>query len=71
MKESHIVIESSPRRDKTILDLIKTIDPAANYAGGIAGNGHRMFIVEGSPEEYRKLLANFIETGVVISLDEF
>jgi hypothetical protein len=71
MKESHIVIKSSPKRDKTILDLIKTIDPAANYAGGISSSGHRVFIVEGSPEEYRKLLANFIETGVVISLDEF
>ena len=71
MKESHIVIKSNPKRDKTILDLIKTIDPNANYAGGIISSGHRAFIVKGSPEEYRKTLSDFIETGVVVSLDEF
>ncbi len=69
--ETHIVIKSSSRRDKVILDKLKQIDSDASYAGGVGSSGHRVFIVDGTPEQYTKLLKEYIESGVVRSIDEF
>ncbi|MBC8294844.1 MAG: hypothetical protein H8E55_03485 [Pelagibacterales bacterium] len=71
MIESHIVFESSPRRDKKILGLIKSIDKTASYAGGVAGNGDRVIIANGTPNQYKEILNDYIEDGIVKSIDKF
>ena len=71
MIESHIVFESSPRRDRTILNIIKWIDKNAEYAGGVAGNGDRVIIAEGNPDQYKEILSDYIKDDVVKSICEF
>ena len=59
--KTQISVNSDPRRDNTILNLLKTIDPDAKYAGGVGGGGDRAFIVKGKPEDYKKLLSKYID----------
>jgi len=71
--EIHIWAKSSPRSDRKILDLLKQIWPEyASYAGGIGGSGMRVFVIddpEATVEEVSDVLAEYIEKGMIKSVD--
>lgn len=71
--EVHVWAHSTPRSDRKILDLLKEMWPEnASYAGGIGSNGMRVFVVDdpnATVEEVSDVLAEYIERGIVESVD--
>lgn len=68
---THIHMFSDPASNGKILKLVRTIDPNASFAGGIGGGGDRALIAKGNPNDYKKLLSQYINRGIVTTISKF
>ena len=71
--EIHVIIQSHPRSDRAILDLLKDNFSGVSYAGGIGRGGWRVIVVDdptSSEETVSDVLYDYIQRGVVRSVDD-